>query len=84
MNNTITTRPSDTKLRYTSSQENPKNLIRLKAWPIVQHESYSLAGIKDQDPAQFLFQLSGDIWYPVISLSDIPPTLSTHLCFKPV
>jgi hypothetical protein len=49
-----------------------KEIKNLKPWDFVKTKVHDLSGIKAAYPEDYLYQLSGNIYYPAIKVSDIP------------
>ena len=59
-----------------------KKILGLKSWEIVKDKLHNLDTLREQDPANYLYQLNNGVYYPAVRLSDIPEDWNTELCYK--
>lgn len=49
-----------------------KEIKNLKPWDFVKTRVHDISGLNDSNPNDYLYQLSGNIYYPAIRTTDIP------------
>jgi hypothetical protein len=49
-----------------------KEIKNLKPWSFVKSKVHDLSGLRDNDPNNYLYQLSNNVYYPAIRTYDIP------------